>query len=393
MFCLSTLAGLYSGVFAEDLARYVIAAGGTHLAVNLAFGPALAHRRVRDEPRPGTRQIAREVAASLRTVVIFAAFGTTIAAGAQAGLLPVYLHIADYGPAWLAVSLALLIVGHDTWFYWSHRLLHHPRLFRPLHRLHHRSHNPTAFTAYSFNFGEAFVHATYLPLALAVIPAHPLVIFLFTAHMILRNAIGHCGTELFPATRDGRPLLDWLTTVTHHDLHHENGRCNLGLYFTWWDRFCGTEHPAYLARFRAALGRTAMPVLAAAFGLTLLGEARADTLSGGWASEGLSLVVRFAPCEVDAARVCGRLAHVRDASDARHVAIGGVMVDGLRANGDGWDGRLNDPATGRVYRGHIRLIDRDTMELKGCTGPVCKRQIWRSTRWLERMTRPPVPFP
>ena len=393
MICLSDLAELYLGVFTEDLARYVIAAGGTHLAVNLAFGTALAHRRVRDEPRPGLAQIGREVAASLRTVTVFAAFGTTIVLGAQAGLLPIYLDIADYGPAWLGLSLALLILGHDAWFYWSHRLLHHPKLFRRLHRLHHRSHNPTAFTAYSFNFGEALVHATYLPLALAVIPTHPLVIFLFTAHMILRNAMGHSGTELFPATRDGRPLIGWLTTVTHHDLHHENGRWNLGLYFTWWDRLCGTEHPDYLARFRTALGRTAMPVLAAVFGLTLMGEARADTLSGGWASEDLSVIVRFEPCAGDATRTCGRLTHVWDAADARHVAVGGVMIDGLRPNGEGWDGRLTDPRSGRTYRGHIRLLDRDTMELKGCAGPVCKRQIWHSTRWLEGLTRPPVPFP
>ncbi|MEO8115092.1 MAG: hypothetical protein ABI655_11960, partial [Phenylobacterium sp.] len=32
-------------------------------------------------------------------------------------------------------------------------------------------------------------------------------------------------------------------------------RWNFGLYFSWWDRWMGTEHPEYLARFAAASGR------------------------------------------------------------------------------------------------------------------------------------------
>ena len=68
--------------------------------------------------------------------------------------------------------------------------------------------------------------------------------------MMLRNAIGHSGYELFPANRNSRPLFDWMTTVTHHDLHHAHAGYNLGLYFTWWDRLMGTEHPDYHEAFR-----------------------------------------------------------------------------------------------------------------------------------------------
>jgi lathosterol oxidase len=79
--------------------------------------------------------------------------------------------------------------------------------------------------------------------------------FLFTAHMMLRNAIGHCGYEVCPARRDGPPLVGWLTTVTHHDLHHARPRYNFGLYFTWWDRLMGTEDPTYHAEFARAVGQ------------------------------------------------------------------------------------------------------------------------------------------
>ena len=92
-----------------------------------------------------------------------------------------------------------------------------------------------------------------MPLALILIPASPLAVMLFLAHMMLRNAIGHCGYELFPAARNGRPLFDWMTSVTHHDLHHAQAGWNYGLYFTWWDRLMGTEHPLYHEKFAAAV--------------------------------------------------------------------------------------------------------------------------------------------
>ena len=36
-----------------------------------------------------------------------------------------------------------------------------------------------------------------------------------------------------------------LNTVRHHDMHHRFPRSHFSLYFTHWDRWCGTEHPAY----------------------------------------------------------------------------------------------------------------------------------------------------
>jgi hypothetical protein len=59
-----------------------------------------------------------------------------------------------------------------------------------------------------------------------------------------------------PATVRGRPMIDWLTTTTHHDLHHAQPDSNFGLYFTWWDRWMGTENPGLQAAFaRAAFSR------------------------------------------------------------------------------------------------------------------------------------------
>lgn len=239
-------------ILETDFLRYALGAGGVFLVVNVLLARALQSRKIRAEaPPPG--QLLREISYSMRTILIFAGIGFSIWLCMQFGLANIYDNPAARGWPYFWLSVVLLIVLHDAWFYWTHRLIHHRRLFRRLHRVHHKSGNPSPFTAYSFDTGEAVINALYLLIIVLLIPVSELAIVVWAVHMILRNAIGHCGYELFPATSAGRPLFDWMTTVTHHDLHHAQARWNYGLYFTWWDRLMGTEHPNYAARFRAAV--------------------------------------------------------------------------------------------------------------------------------------------
>jgi sterol desaturase/sphingolipid hydroxylase (fatty acid hydroxylase superfamily) len=247
-------AEMYPRIVQGDLVRYLVGAGGTFLVINTLLAGLLARRKIRPDS-PGWRQMLGEILASLRTVLIFAAVGLGIAIAARTQVLSIYESPSEHGWPYFAFSLLALIVGHDAWFYWTHRLMHHPRLFRRFHRLHHRSHNPSPWTSYAFDVGEAVVNASYLPLALLVMPTSIPAAFIFTGHMMLRNAIGHCGYEVFPARKDGRPLFDWMTTVTHHDLHHARPRTNFGFYFTFWDRAMRTEDPKYYSAFAAAVTR------------------------------------------------------------------------------------------------------------------------------------------
>ena len=385
------LTSIYPAVFTSDLMRYVIGTGGVYLTVNLLLAARLAARKIR-EKSPPDGQIRREILASLRTVLIFAAIGTFILHGAGHGLFTVYSDVAAYGWWYLGVSILILIVLHDAWFYWWHRILHYPPLFRRLHRLHHRSHNPTPFTAYSFDAGEAVVNAAYLPIVLLALPVHPIALLFFTSHMMLRNAVGHCGYELFPADRGGKPLFDWMTTVTHHDQHHAHAGYNLGLYFTWWDRWMGTEYPDYHAEF----ARVARPLkvrpytVAAVLALLVAGaldiaRAQAAPLSGAYASPGIGIVVRFEPCSGAVATTCGRLVWTWEKAGSLKARRGDVIIRGLQWDGKAWSGgTLVNPQDGRTYRGSVRQSGRHTILLKGCAGPFCKTQTWRSTASIVR---------
>jgi sterol desaturase/sphingolipid hydroxylase (fatty acid hydroxylase superfamily) len=232
-------------ILAIDFLRYALAAGAIWLLVAVALKRRLAGRRILDAT-PTRGQLRREIVYSLSTVVIFASNGLLVRLLIGNGTFEVYPDVQRHGWLWWWTSLVLIVIAHDAWFYWTHRALHDRRWFRAVHGRHHASMHPTPWAAYAFHPVEALVQAMFLPLFLLAVPIHAGVLALFLLHMILRNAIGHCAHELFPWRWTPRGTLGWITPVSHHHFHHARNRGNYGLYFTWWDRLCGTEDPEYL---------------------------------------------------------------------------------------------------------------------------------------------------
>lgn len=389
---LATLLSIYTDVFGGDLLRYILGAGGTYLLINIMLARRLGAQKIRPSAVP-QGQILREILTSLRTVLIFTAAGTSIALGARVGVITIYQDIAAYGWTYFAFSIAVLIILHDAWFYWTHRALHYPPLFRRFHRLHHKSHQPTPFTSYSFDVGEAVVNAVYLPFVLIILPTHPVALFIFVTHMMLRNAIGHCGIEIFPANAKGRPVFGWLTSVTHHDMHHAHAGYNHGLYFSWWDRFMKTEHPRYLTEFarvaprlRIRMVKTALLVIAVIVGM-LATQGHAFDLKGHYASPGLGVIVAFEDCTSNKAIKCGRLVWVWNKDDTPHAQVGDMILTELVFDGTVWKSALRDPETGRTYRGSIQQSAKHQLTLKGCAGVFCAYQTWHSTEYLRTVLR------
>lgn len=247
----------------HDLTRYAEFAIGTWLVLWIVLAGVLRGRKIREQTPPA-KQLITEFFVSLRSVAIFSSFGLITYVLGQLGLFHGAEIATSWGPVWFWTSLVLMIVAHDAYFYWVHRLMHDPRLFRRFHRRHHKSMNPSPFTAYSFDVGEAAVMATFVPTWVLLVPTQWPVVGLFVLHQIFRNTLGHSGYELMPANANGKPMFDMFTTTTHHDLHHAQAGWNYGLYFTFWDRLMGTEHPEYHARFAEVVRRkesaTAVPV-------------------------------------------------------------------------------------------------------------------------------------
>jgi sterol desaturase/sphingolipid hydroxylase (fatty acid hydroxylase superfamily) len=257
---LNTYLAAWPGIWAVDTGRYLIAAGAMALILKLFWGFGLAARKL--QARFATaRDIRRELLASLRTALIFSLVGTGIFVASRQGWIEIYQDFERAGPVYFSASLVAMLIAHDTYFYWTHRAMHHRRLFALFHRTHHLSRTPTPWAAYAFDVPEAVVQAMFFPLFLAVVPMHGAALLVVMTVQIVRNVMGHAGAEIHPAACAPGRWLAWNGTTTYHDLHHETGRYNYGLYFRWWDQLMGTEHPDYARKFASV---TAAPPAAGA---------------------------------------------------------------------------------------------------------------------------------
>ena len=162
---------------------------------------------------------------------------------------------ADAGMLWFWASIGCTILLHDTWFYWTHRLMHHPPLCKLTHLTHHRSTNPTPCAAFAFSPLKALVQASIFPLAVLIMPLHPYTFGLFMLWQMAFNVIGHTGYEFHPRWL----MKSWrggiLNTPTNHVQHHEKMKGNYGIYYNVWDRLMETNHKGYEARFGEVMSR------------------------------------------------------------------------------------------------------------------------------------------
>ena len=108
-------------------------------------------------------QIRREIWWSLASAAIYGVPAGIVAWGWQnRGWTQIYADIHAW-PLWYwPLSVFLYLFAHDSWFYWTHRLMHHPRVFRVAHAVHHASRPPTAWAAMSFHPWEALTGAVVM---------------------------------------------------------------------------------------------------------------------------------------------------------------------------------------------------------------------------------------
>lgn len=187
-------------------------------------------------------QIRREIAWSLASALIYGVPAGVVAWGwRQQGWTVLYSDVHAYPLWYLPVSVLLYLIAHDTWFYWTHRWMHEPWLFRLAHAVHHESRPPTAWAAMAFHPIESVSGAVVIPLLAFVIPIHVTALALVLTIMTVMGVTNHMGWEIFPRFIWRGRLGGWLITASHHQRHHDLYRGNYGLYFRFWDRLCGTD--------------------------------------------------------------------------------------------------------------------------------------------------------
>jgi sterol desaturase/sphingolipid hydroxylase (fatty acid hydroxylase superfamily) len=245
-------ADLLQEILVVSYGEYLIWAGGFFAVFWLVLHPLIKGRQLSRRRWPRMGQVWRELAFSLSTQFIFLGIAVWLAFAEGWGAANMYRDVGEYGYLYLGLVVFLVLVVDDTWFYWTHRAMHHPVLFERMHRVHHESVDPTPFTAFSFHPLEAVVHGIGSLSLLAVtmvMPWHPAALAAAGFASILFNVVGHLGYEVYPRGWNRIPVLRWKTPTLHHYMHHQRVGGNYGLYFRWWDKVCGTEFQDFEARY------------------------------------------------------------------------------------------------------------------------------------------------
>ncbi len=238
--------------------RYTLIAGIAWTVWYAVKRKKWAYKKIQFE-FPKKEDYLREIGYSMITFLIFAGMIMFVKLEQVKPYTWMYREIADYGWVYFAFSFILMLFIHDTYFYWTHRLMHHPRLFKLFHLVHHRSTNPSPWAAFSFHPTEAVVEFSIVLIFIFCFPTHPLAILLFLLFMTVYNVYGHLGFELYPKGFHRHPVGKWMNTSVNHNMHHRYFKGNYGLYFTIWDRLMGTMHPQYEQTFEEVTERKLMP--------------------------------------------------------------------------------------------------------------------------------------
>ena len=70
------------------------------------------------------------------------------------------------------LSLILALFIHETYYYWLHRLMHSPKVYKYIHQGHHDSIIVTAWSAFSFDWVETILQVLAFYLMMFCIPMH-----------------------------------------------------------------------------------------------------------------------------------------------------------------------------------------------------------------------------
>ncbi|MBC8048528.1 MAG: sterol desaturase family protein [Chitinophagales bacterium] len=226
-------------------ARYLVLSGLAHWLLWGRGGERLNAVRLNRE-RPMRRAIREEVRLSLIASGIHAPFvAVAMMIWWRYDGTQVYSNVSDYGWPYLFLSFFIYLIIQDTYYYWAHRAMHHPRLFRVMHAGHHHARHPTPFSSFAFDPAEAVVTAWLLPVMVFLIPIHIGALLALVTVMTVASILNHSGWEVFPRAFVNGMVGRQLITATHHSHHHIRFNANYGLYFRFWDRLMGTDSMAH----------------------------------------------------------------------------------------------------------------------------------------------------
>mmetsp|Transcript_7924 Transcript_7924/g.11754 ORF Transcript_7924/g.11754 Transcript_7924/m.11754 type:complete len:271 (+) Transcript_7924:43-855(+) len=138
------------------------------------------------------------------------------------------------------LQIGIFMVIEDFCQYWGHRWLHHRKVYKSVHSVHHEYSAPFALTGQYAHWLEVIILGTCTFVGPLLFRPHLLVFFSWVHVKQIMTQHSHSGYEigLFPILQK---FIPFLADVEYHDYHHRTINGPYGTVFTCWDSFFGTD--------------------------------------------------------------------------------------------------------------------------------------------------------
>jgi len=159
-------------------------------------------------------------------------------------------------PLVMAAQITLFFFMEDTWHYWAHRLMHHRRLYKYVHKIHHEYSAPFGLAAEYAHpievlvLGTGTVGSPLLYCALNGGGMHIITMYIWIVLRLFQAIDAHSGYQFPWSLNVFFPL--W-AGADHHDFHHQAFTNCYSTSFRHWDWMLGTDtsYHSFRAKQRA----------------------------------------------------------------------------------------------------------------------------------------------
>jgi sterol desaturase/sphingolipid hydroxylase (fatty acid hydroxylase superfamily) len=183
-------------------------------------------------------------------VPIWTAYELLLLWGYAHGVMPVLEFNAN--PIWFVAVFFLVPFIHEVGFYFAHRLLHVPALYRVAHKLHHRNVNPGPWSGLSMHPIEHVIYFSTI-LLFFIIPSHPIHMINLASRLGVSPAQGHTGFDRMVVGDDATMDVSYYA----HYLHHKYFEVNYADGMVPLDKWFGSFHDGTAAGDEAMKARRA----------------------------------------------------------------------------------------------------------------------------------------
>ncbi|KAK9479850.1 hypothetical protein V1514DRAFT_366595 [Lipomyces japonicus] len=203
------LLSLFLITWGFGLAVYFLFAAGTYVLV--------FDKRACDHPKDLKNQVRLEILQAVRVMPVMAAL-----------MVP----CTPYSRPQMAAQVVLFLALTDMGIYFIHRGLHHPHLYRYLHKPHHKWIVPTPFASYAFHPLDGYLQSLPYHILPYVLPLHKTVYISLFGFINFWTIMIHDGEYL-----SNNPIVNGSAC---HAMHHLYFNYNYGQFTTLWDRIVGS---------------------------------------------------------------------------------------------------------------------------------------------------------